>query len=312
MADEHATDGHATDGHAADGHAADGHAADGHHVERSARRGDSAARPFAGRTAIVTGAAGDIGRAVAVRLADRGARVVLADTAAAADELRVSAAACDAVGEPSAEHTATVVSFDVRSQSDVDTAFDALADRDLFPDLLVNCAGVQGAFANVVDYELDDFRDVLDINVTGVFLVLRRFARGLLASGRPGAVVNVASMAHVGAPNMAAYSASKAAVIALSKTAAKDLAGASIRVNSISPAFIGPGRMWDRQVELQARTPSQYFADQPNVVAEQMLSSVPLRRYGSLDEVAAVAVFLLSDEASYITAFDVEVSGGAS
>ena len=69
--------------------------------------------------------------------------------------------------------------------------------------------------------------------------------------------------------------------------------------------------MWDRQVELQASTPSQYFSDDPDEVAEQMLSSVPLRRYGSLDEVASVVQFLLSDEASYITAFDIEVSGGA-
>ncbi len=91
---------------------------------------------------------------------------------------------------------------------------------------------------------------------------------------------------------MAAYSASKAAVIALTKTAAKDLAHHSIRVNSVSPAFIGPGVMWDRQVELQAATPSQYFSDQPDEVAAQMINSVPLRRYGSLDEVAAAVLFL--------------------
>ena len=110
---------------------------------------------------------------------------------------------------------------------------------------------------------------------------------------------------------MAAYSASKAAVIALTKTAAKDLAQHGIRVNSVSPAFIGPGEMWDRQVELQARTSSQFYSDSPDEVANEMIASVPLRRYGSLDEVAAAVQFLLSDEASYITAFDIEVSGGA-
>ena len=124
-------------------------------------------------------------------------------------------------------------------------------------------------------------------------------------------MVNTASMAKGGAPNMAAYSASKAAVVALTKTAAKDLAPDSIRVNSVSPAFIGPGLMWDRQVQLQADTPSQYFADDPDEVAAQMIGSVPLRRYGSLDEVAAAVLFLLSDDASYITAFDIEISGGA-
>ena len=111
---------------------------------------------------------------------------------------------------------------------------------------------------------------------------------------------------------MVAYSASKAAVIALTKTAAKDLAAHSIRVNSISPAFIGPGQMWDRQVQLQADVPSQYFDHDPEIVAKQMIESVPMRRYGTLDEVASVVCFLLSDDASYITAFDVEVSGGAS
>lgn len=110
---------------------------------------------------------------------------------------------------------------------------------------------------------------------------------------------------------MVAYSASKAAVVAMTKSAAKDLAQHSIRVNSISPAFIGPGTMWDRQVDLQARTPSQYYSDDPAEVEAQMIGSVPLRRYGSLDEVASVVQFLLSDDASYITAFDVEVSGGA-
>ena len=147
------------------------------------------------------------------------------------------------------------------------------------------------------------------INVVGAFSVLKHFARALGGAG--GAVVNTASMAKGGAPNMVAYSASKAAVVAMTKSAAKDLAPQSIRVNSISPAFIGPGAMWDRQVELQANTPSQYFSDDPEIVAEQMIGSVPLRRYGSLDEVAATVQFLLSDEAAYITAFDIEVSGGA-
>jgi NAD(P)-dependent dehydrogenase (short-subunit alcohol dehydrogenase family) len=253
---------------------------------------------------LVTGAAGDIGRATAIRLAAAGARVVLADIA----DLDDCAAAC-AASNTSA--TPEVVRFDVTDEADVQRTFDDLTSRSVVADLLFNNAGYQGSFANIVDYDTDDFRRVLDINVTGVFVVLRCFARALVEAGRPGAVVNTASMAHGGAPNMAAYSASKAAVIALTKTAAKDLANASIRVNSVSPAFIGPGMMWDRQVALQAETPSQYFSDRVQDVAAQMIGSVPLRRYGSLDEVAAVVLFLLSDEASYITAFDVEVSGGA-
>ncbi|NNE74472.1 MAG: SDR family oxidoreductase [Acidimicrobiales bacterium] len=262
-------------------------------------------QPFLGRTAIVTGAAGDIGGATAVRLAAAGARVVLADVT---DAVEVAAARC---AEANATATPVTLVFDVTDADAVRSAFEDLAAQDVTADLLFNNAGYQGHFSNVVDYDITDFRRVLDINVTGVFLVLQSFARHLISAGRPGAIVNSASMAHGGAPNMAAYSASKAAVIALTKTAAKDLAHHTIRVNSISPALIGPGEMWNRQVRLQATTPSQYFSDRPDEVAEQMIGTVPLRRYGSLDEVAAAVQFLLSDDASYITAFDIEVSGGA-
>lgn len=263
-------------------------------------------QPFAGRTALITGAAGDIGRATAVRLAAGGARVVLADIA---DGLETTADLCVAANQASSP---IATRFDVTDETDVQRAFEDLSAQAIVVDLLFNNAGYQGDFRNIIDYDVADFRRVLDINVTGMFIVLQSFARSLVGAGKPGAVVNTASMAHGGAPNMVAYSSSKAAVIALTKTAAKDLAHHPIRVNSISPAFIGPGLMWDRQVELQANTPSQYFSDDPAEVEAQMISSVPLRRYGSLDEVAAAAQFLLSDEASYITGFDIEVSGGAS
>ena len=260
---------------------------------------------FDNRTALVTGAGGDIGATVAVLLAQSGARVVLTDLDASVDSTADACAAANPGLEP------IVVRCDVTSEDEVGRAVDEIGAAGIVADLLFNNAGIQGSFDNVVDQDASGFRRVLDTNVTGVFLVLRGFARALLSTGRPGAVVNTASMAQGGAPNMAAYSASKAAVVALTKTAAKDLAPASIRVNSVSPAFIGPGAMWDRQVALQAETPSQYFSDEPDEVAAQMIGSVPLRRYGSLDEVAAAVLFLLSDESSYITGFDLQVSGGA-
>ena len=146
----------------------------------------------------------------------------------------------------------------------------------------------------------------------GAFVVLSAVSAAMVEAGVPGSIVSSASMAGVtGAPNMSAYSASKAAVIGLTKSAAKDLAPAGIRVNAVSPAFIGPGRMWDNQVASQAATPSPYYPDDPSDVADQMIRMVPMGRYGSTDEVARVVAFLLSDEASYLTGVNIEISGGS-
>ncbi len=261
-------------------------------------------RPFAGRLAVITGAAGDIGSATAVRLAAAGADLVLADIGGDLDDVsqrcRSARSGCEI----------EQARFDVTDEQAVNEHFAALASRGLVADLLFNNAGYQGDFTPIHGYDTADFRSVLDINVVGAFTVLASFCRHAIAAGVSAAAVNTASMAHVGAPNMAAYSASKAAVVAMTRTAALDLADYGIRVNAISPALIGPGRMWDRQVELQAQADSTHFSDDPVVVAKQMIGSVPLGRYGSLDEVAAGALFLLSDQASYITGFNLEIAGG--
>jgi NAD(P)-dependent dehydrogenase (short-subunit alcohol dehydrogenase family) len=110
---------------------------------------------------------------------------------------------------------------------------------------------------------------------------------------------------------MPAYAASKAAVIGLTKSASRDLAPHDIRVNSVSPAFIGPGAMWDNQVAQQAAADSQYYASEPEAVAKQMIDAIPLRRYGSPSEVADVICFLAGDRSSYLTGINVEIAGGA-
>jgi len=251
---------------------------------------------------LVTGAAGDIGGAIAEELAPT-RDLVLADRAGGEEALARRADACGALGAD-----VTSVTFDVTDERAVG---DALAEAGPLAGV-VNNAGYQGVFATVERYPLDDARRVLEINVLGAMTVLAVAARGMVAAGRGGAVVNVASMAGVsGAPNMPAYSASKAAVIGLTKAAAKDLAPAGIRVNAVSPGFIGPGRMWQTQVAEQAAVGSPYYASDPEAVARQMVELVPLRRYGSVREVAAVVAFLLSDAASYVTGVNVEVSGGS-
>ena len=180
------------------------------------------------------------------------------------------------------------------------------------PTALFNNAGYQGRFARVDRYPSDDARRVLEVNALGVFIVLSIVTAAMVEAGVSGSVVCSASMAGVsGAPNMSAYSASKAAVIGLMRSAAKDLAPAGIRVNAVSPAFIGPGRMWDNQVAAQAAAPSPYYADDPAEVARQMIGMVPLGRSGSPDEVARVVAFLLSEDASYLTGINVEIAGGS-
>lgn len=260
-----------------------------------------------GTTLLITGAAGDIGRAVAVRAAAQGAGLVLADRPGSESGLADTRAACLSARE---SITCSTVSFDVTDEGSVAEAFGALRADGAVANALFNNAGYQGVFANTADYPVVDFRHVMEVNVTGAFTVLRTWAATLIDQGGPGVVVNSASMAHVGAANMPAYSASKAAIIGLTRSAAKDLAPHGIRVNAVSPAFIGPGAMWDRQIEMQAATPSVYYSDDPEAVAEEMINQIPLRRLGTLDEVASVVTFLLSEESSYLTGVNLEIAGG--
>jgi NAD(P)-dependent dehydrogenase (short-subunit alcohol dehydrogenase family) len=243
---------------------------------------------------LITGAAGDIGAAIAEALVERGYRLVLADHPDAAGRLDDL---CRRLG-------AECVTFDVTDEPAVAAAVAGLGTLGG----LVNNAGYQGVFTPVDRYPLADARRVIEVNLLGVMTVLVAVAKTMTG----GSVVNIASMAGVsGAPNMPAYSASKAAVIGLTKSAAKDLAPKGIRVNAVSPAFIGPGRMWETQVAQQAAAGSQYYAADPEAVAEQMIGMVPLRRHGSVHEVATVVAFLLSDDASYVTGVNIEVSGGS-
>lgn len=257
--------------------------------------------------ALVTGAAGDIGRAAARRLAQQGWSLALVDHPSVFEALDETRQVCARLGAP-----AWIDAFDVTETAAVERCVQACRDTMGVPSALFNNAGYQGTFERVDRYPYDDAQRVFEVNVIGAFTVLSAVSAAMVAAGVPGSLVSSASMAGVtGAPNMSAYSASKAAIIGLTKSAAKDLAPAGIRVNAVSPAFIGPGRMWDNQVASQTAAPSPYYADDPSEVARQMIRTVPLGRYGSTDEVARVVSFLLSDDASYVTGINIEVSGGS-
>lgn len=241
--------------------------------------------------------------------------MVASDLPRAAEGLAATERACrDAAGAPRGVTGGEVVTtqVDVTDEAAVDAVVAEVAERVGPPDAVVTSAGMQGPFVPTPTYPVDDLRTVLGVNVVGTFMVIRACAAALVGARRPGAMVALASMAGVsGAPNMVAYSASKAAVLGLVRAAAKDLAPHRIRINAVSPGFIGPGAMWERQVRLQAEARSQYFADTPDEVAAQMIGQVPLRRYGTVEEVAAVVAFLLSDDASYVTGTNTEISGAS-
>jgi NAD(P)-dependent dehydrogenase (short-subunit alcohol dehydrogenase family) len=199
--------------------------------------------------------------------------------------------------------------------TDLEATVDAvggLASRHGVPTAVVANAGIQGDFAPLHEHDVATVRRVLEVNVVGIFNTIQATARLMIGARAGGSIVAMASMAGVnGAPNMPAYAASKAAVIGLVKSVGRDLAPHGIRVNAVSPAFIGPGAMWDNQVARQATAGSQYYAADPEVVARQMIDAIPLRRYGSPAEVADVVSFLAGDRSTYVTATNIEIAGGA-
>lgn len=255
---------------------------------------------FNGKVCIVTGGGGEIGLATAKRLAEEGAAIALIDVKGlerSQEQLekitKVNSYICDVSRYPEVEATVASVRQD----------FGHI-------DMLFNNAGIQGAFAPIHTYPVEDFHSVIEINLVGAFHVLRAVSAVMVAQGG-GVIVNTASMAGVAGPvNMTAYGASKWAIVGMTKTAAKDLAPYNIRVNSIAPGFMGPGFMWDRQVDLQAQAGSQYYAADRDVVAQQMIGEVPMRRYGSIEEIPGTVAYLMSDDSSYSTGINIQISGG--
>lgn len=264
----------------------------------------SSIQRFSGQNALITGAAGNIGLAVAKRLASEGANLVLLDLNE--EKLEEARAEVAALGVK-----VSTALCDVTDYSSVDAAVEK-AENDIGPiGLLFNNAGYQGAFAPIHTYPPEDFERVVKIDLIGAFHLIRAVSERMVRQ-KFGRIVNTSSMAGLqGPPNMGGYGSAKFGVVGLTEVSAKDLAPYNIRVNGIAPGLMGPGFMWDRQVELQAKAGSQYFSADPEEVKKQMVGSVPLRRLGTVEEIPGVVSFLLSDDSSYITGMTMPISGGS-
>lgn len=260
---------------------------------------------FTGRTVVVTGAGGNFGRAGSIYFASCGANVAMVDLLDG--PLKETAAMVEQLGKGS---FMTCV-CDVTKPEQVEKMVKDIAEKFGPIHALWNNAGYQGAMVPTAEYSLDDFQRVMDINVVGSFTVLQAVARSMRDSGVEGTIVNTASVAALrGTPTMCAYVASKAALIGLTMSTAKDLAPYNIRVNAISPALIGPGFMWDRQNKLHAESGSPYFSRDPEQVATGKINSVPMKRLGKIEEVVKSVAYLLSDASSYTTGTNLIVDGG--
>jgi NAD(P)-dependent dehydrogenase (short-subunit alcohol dehydrogenase family) len=251
---------------------------------------------FDQKVVVITGAAGGIGSAAAVRFAQEGARLVLVDLAAAALD-DVAAAVTQAGG------TALSVAANVTRSDEVARYVAAALEQFGAIDCFFNNAGIEGVVAPLLDYPEADFDRVLAVNLKGVWLGLQHVGRAMRERGG-GAIVNTASVAGLrgGRSQIAADTSSKWAVIGLTRTAALEFAAHGIRVNAVCPAPVETRMMRALERGLDPADPERVHA--------RTAAGIPLGRYAEPSDVAALVAFLCSPEAAYITGGIYPVDGG--
>jgi 3-oxoacyl-[acyl-carrier protein] reductase len=233
-----------------------------------------------GRVAVITGGAGGIGLATAQRMTASGATVVLWD---------FDAAALGRTG------TADTCAVDVTDEAAVERATAAAMTKHGRIDILVNAAGITAPKVTILESALAEWRRILDINLIGTYLVSRAVGRHMVAADY-GRIVNLGSIAgKEGNPFSAAYSASKAAVISLTKSMAKELAKTGVRINCVAPAIVATRNL---------------YHDMPEEMRKLWVSRVPMGRPGTPEEVAAMIAWLASEECSFTTGAAFDLSGG--
>ena len=241
---------------------------------------------FNGRHAVVTGGATGLGYAIAARLIASGGSVTLWDR-----DLPAAQRAAQVLGAK-----AQAVQVDVSQHASVQAAVAATLQQSARIDVLVNSAGITGPNTKVWDYPVAAWREVIDVNLNGLFHCCREVVPVMREAGY-GRIVNIASVAGKdGNPNASAYSASKAAVIALTKSLGKELADTGVRVNCVTPAAVKTA-IFDQMSDEHIRF---------------MLSKIPMGRFGTPEEVAALVGWLCTEECSFSTGAVFDLSGGRS
>jgi NAD(P)-dependent dehydrogenase (short-subunit alcohol dehydrogenase family) len=245
-------------------------------------------RKLEGKTALITGASKGLGKAMALALAEAGARVALASRNL--ELLNETAAAVRKLGAEAA-----VFQTDVRDEAQVLRLEKAVAAEFGQVQILINNAGMN-IRKPVTDFTLAEWRQVVDTNLNGVFLMCRSFVPQMRGQGY-GRIINLTSiMSHVGLPGRTAYAASKAGLLGFTRALALELAPEKITVNGLSP---GP-------VATEMNTP---LIQDPEL-NQQFISRIPLGRWGKVEEVGQLAVYLCSEDASFITGTDILIDGG--
>ena len=245
---------------------------------------------FSGKVAFVTGGASGLGRVSAIALAKEGVNVVVSDVVVSEGEATVEMIT-------QAGGRAIFAKADVTKSAEVEAMVQKTVKAFGRLDFALNNAGIDGVRARTADYPEDVWHQVININLTGVFLCMK-FELPLMIKQGSGVIINMSSVAGVtGFPGHAAYTASKHGVIGLTKTAAIDYAKTGIRVNAICPAYTRTPmltRMLERTPDLEAK----------------LISRVPLRRLGTAEEIAQAVIYLFSDAAAFITGHSLVMDGG--